>query len=124
MIITIGGNLGAGKTTLANNLANELHYQQLYVGGIFRDMAAEKNLSIEQIYAQLKQDPVIEQAVDQRQAAMMREKDDLIVQAAWHGTLQRAVRLRFSISYSLSSPPRALRAQVRGRKMSVKRLTR
>ncbi len=86
MIITIGGNVGAGKTTLANNLANELHYQQLYVGGIFRDMAAEKNLTIEQFYAQLKEDPALEQAVDQRQATMMREKDDLIVQGrvAWY----------------------------------------
>lgn len=86
MIITIGGNLGAGKTTLANNLANELHYAQLYVGGIFRDMAAEKNLTIEQFYAQLKEDPAVEQEVDQRQATMMREKDDLIVQGrvAWY----------------------------------------
>ena len=85
MIITIGGNVGAGKTTLADNLANELHYQQLYVGGIFRDMVAEKNLTIEQFYAH-KEDPALEQAVDQRQATMMREKDDLIVQGrvAWY----------------------------------------
>jgi predicted cytidylate kinase len=86
MIITIGGNLGAGKTTLANRLADALHYEQLYVGAIFRDMAAEKNLSIEQFYAQLKSDPAIEQAVDQRQAATMREHDNLIVQGrvAWY----------------------------------------
>jgi predicted cytidylate kinase len=86
MIITIGGNLGAGKTTLANKLANALHYEQLYVGGIFRDMAAEKHLTIEQFYAQLKNDPALEQAVDQRQATMMRERDDLIVQGrvAWY----------------------------------------
>ena len=86
MIITIGGNVGAGKTTLANNLANELHYAQLYVGDILRDMAAEKKLSIEQFYTQLKEDPAIEQAVDQRQATMMREKDNLIVQGrvAWY----------------------------------------
>ena len=73
MIITIGGNVGAGKTTLANNLANTLHYEQLYVGNILREMAAEKNLTIEQFYAQLKEDPAVEQAVDQRQATMMRE---------------------------------------------------
>jgi len=86
VIITIGGNVGAGKTTLANNLANELHYEQLYVGNILRDMAAEKNLTIEQFYAQLKEDPAIEQAVDQRQARMMREHDNLIVQGrvAWY----------------------------------------
>jgi predicted cytidylate kinase len=86
MIITIGGNLGAGKTTLANRLAEALRYEQLYVGGIFREMAAEKNLSIEQFYARLKDDPAIETAADQRQAAMMREHDNLIVQGrvAWY----------------------------------------
>jgi predicted cytidylate kinase len=86
MIITIGGNVGAGKTTLANNLADTLHYEQLYVGNILREMAAEKNLSIEQFYAQLKEDPAVEQSVDQRQATMMREKDNLIVQGrvAWY----------------------------------------
>lgn len=86
MIITIGGHPGAGKTTLAKDLSEALGYEQLYVGGIFRDMAAEKNLSIEQFYAQLKDDPAIEQAVDNRQATMMREKDNLIVQGrvAWY----------------------------------------
>jgi predicted cytidylate kinase len=86
MIITIGGNLGAGKTTLANHLADALHYEQLYVGDIFREMAAKKDLTIEQFYAQLKNDPAVEQAVDQRQATMMREHDDLIVQGrvAWY----------------------------------------
>lgn len=86
MIITIGGNLGAGKTTLANHLAETLHYEQLYIGGIFREMAVEKGLSIKQFYAQLKDDPALEQAVDQRQAAAMRERDDLIVQGrvAWY----------------------------------------
>jgi cytidylate kinase len=86
MIITIGGNVGAGKSTLAAMLSHELNYEQLYVGGIFREMAAEKNLTIEQFYTQLKDDPAIEQSVDQRQATLMREKDNLIVQGriAWY----------------------------------------
>ncbi len=86
MIVTIGGNVGAGKTTLATRLAPALNYEQLYVGGIFREMAAKKNLSIEQFYARLKDDPALEQAVDQRQATMMRKRDNLIVQGriAWY----------------------------------------
>jgi predicted cytidylate kinase len=86
MIITIGGNVGSGKTTLAELLSKELGFEQLYMGGIFREMAAEKNLSIEQFYAQLKDDPATEQAVDNRQATLMREKDNLIVQGriAWY----------------------------------------
>jgi cytidylate kinase len=86
MIITIGGNVGAGKTTLANHLAEALHHEQISAGDIIRKMAAEKGLSIEQFYAQLKNDPAIEQAVDKRQATMMREHDGLIVEGrvAWY----------------------------------------
>lgn len=86
MIITIGGNLGAGKTTLAAKLSEALHYEELYVGGIFRQMAAEKNLTIEQFYAELKSDPAVEQAVDKRQATLMRERDNVVVQGrvAWY----------------------------------------
>ncbi|MGB7957516.1 MAG: cytidylate kinase family protein [Minisyncoccia bacterium] len=86
MIITIGGNVGTGKTKLAETLARALHYEELNIGGIFRDMAAEKNLSIEQFYAELKNDPALEQAVDNRQATMMRKQDNLVVQGriAWY----------------------------------------
>lgn len=86
MIITIGGNLGAGKTTLAGKLATALGYEELYVGGIFREMAAEKRLSIEEFYAQIKNDPALEREVDQRQAKTMYEHDNLVVQGrvAWH----------------------------------------
>lgn len=86
MIITIGGNLGAGKTTLAAKLSEALHYEELYMGGIFRQMAAEKNLTIEQFYAELKSDPAVEQAVDKRQATLMRERDNVVVQGrvAWY----------------------------------------
>ena len=86
MVITIGGNPGAGKTTLANHLAGALHYEQLYVGSIFRDMAAKKNLSIEQFYAQLHTDPAIERETDRHQTTMTHEHDNLIVQGriAWY----------------------------------------
>src|SRR5579863_8285668 len=86
MIITIGGNPGAGKTTLANNLEKALGYKQLYVGGILREMAAEKRITIEQFYGALKADPMAERAVDERQAKLMREEDNLIVQGrvSWH----------------------------------------
>lgn len=111
MIITIGGNPGAGKTTLASNLEKELHYKQLYVGGIFRDMAAEKNLSVEQFYAQLKEDPALEQAVDQRQATLMREHDDLIVQGrvAWYFAKSSPFKV-FNILLTVSPAVGAARA--------------
>lgn len=85
MIITIGGNVGAGKTTLAAKLSKALGYEELYMGGIFREMAAEREISIEDFYAQLKKDPELEKSVDNRQAKLMNEKDNLVIQGrvAW-----------------------------------------
>jgi CMP/dCMP kinase len=85
MIITIGGNLGAGKTTLAERLSTVLGYQELYVGGIMREMAAEQHMPIEEFYKRLRHNPELERSVDERQAKLMHEKDNLIIQGrvAW-----------------------------------------
>lgn len=85
MIITIGGNLGARKTTLAPRLGKALGYEELYIGGIMRDMAAEQKMTIEEFYKRLKHNPELERSVDDRQAKLMREKDNLIIQGrvAW-----------------------------------------
>jgi len=84
-IITIGGHVGAGKTTLAARLTRALGYEELYMGGIFREIAAERGMSIEAFYAELKNDPKLEQSIDERQAKLMQEKDNLVVQGrvAW-----------------------------------------
>jgi predicted cytidylate kinase len=84
-IITIGGNVGAGKTTLGSRLTKKLGYEELYTGGIFRQIAAERGMTIEDFYGALKNDPMLEKSVDDRQTKLMREKDNLVVQGrvAW-----------------------------------------
>ena len=84
-IVTIGGHVGTGKTTLAARLAETLGFEELYMGGIMRQLAAERGMTIENFYADLKNDPKLEQSVDERQAKLMREKDDLVIQGrvAW-----------------------------------------
>ena len=86
MIITIGGNLGAGKTTLAARLVQSLGYEELYMGGIFRQLAFEQGFTIEEFYARLKNNPQVERDADKRQEQLMREKDNLVVQGriAWY----------------------------------------
>lgn len=88
-IITFGGDLGSGKTTLAKRVAEALNYQELYVGGIFREMAAEKGMSIEEFYAQMSEEPELEKAVDVRQEKLMKERDNVVVQDESPGTLRK-----------------------------------
>jgi cytidylate kinase len=84
-IITIGGHVGAGKTTLAARLAQALGYEELHMGGLFREIAAERGMTIEKLYTELASEPKLEQSVDERQAKLMREKDNLVIQGrvAW-----------------------------------------
>jgi CMP/dCMP kinase len=85
MIITIGGNVGAGKTTLAARLSKALGYKELYMGGLMREIAEERGMSIEEFYAKLNAEPDLERSLDERQAKMMHENDNLVVQGrlAW-----------------------------------------
>jgi cytidylate kinase len=94
-IITIGGNPGSGKTTLAGKIAKTLHYQELYIGGIFRELAAKQGLSIEEFYMKLKDDPNLERSVDDRQIKMMQEHDNCVIQGriAWHFAKQSPFRV-------------------------------
>ncbi len=85
-VITIGGNIGAGKTVLAKRLADVLGWEEFYVGGIFRSFAAERGVPIGEFYASLANDPNLERAIDERQVELMKEKSDLVVQGriAWY----------------------------------------
>ena len=46
MIITISGNPGSGKSTVAKILVERLNGVRVYVGGIRRELAREKNMTL------------------------------------------------------------------------------
>jgi cytidylate kinase len=85
-IITIGGNPGSGKTTLAAKLATTLGYEELYMGGLIRAIAKERGITVEEFSAELKKEPGLERSLDERQKKLMHEQDNLVVQGrvAWH----------------------------------------
>lgn len=114
MIITIGGHLGAGKTTLAETLATTLGFQELYVGAIFRDMAAARNVSIEAFYDELKNNAELEKEVDARQTAFMQHNDNVIVQGrvAWYFAKQSPFQV-CNILLTVAPEEGARRAQSR-----------
>ncbi len=85
MIITISGNHGSGKSTVAKILASQLSYERIYAGGIFRSMSKDikhnpKNLPFEEWYASLAENPKLDLEVDQMIAEAAREKDNLILE--------------------------------------------
>lgn len=79
-VIRVSGDRGSGKTTLCRTLKEILNYEYIYVGGIFREMAAMENKTIEQFYGELESNPDREKAVDKTVAETLALKDCLLVE--------------------------------------------
>ncbi len=66
MIITITGDPGSGKSTVAKLLAEKLRAERVYAGGILREMARKKKMTLEQFMAYTQTHPEIHRLVDQK----------------------------------------------------------
>ncbi|MCL4404037.1 AAA family ATPase [Patescibacteria group bacterium] len=77
-IIRITGLPGAGKSTLAEKIAEHLHYDLHTIGRIFEARAAKDNLPIGDYYERLN-DPEFEKEIDNLQEELMLSRDDLVV---------------------------------------------
>lgn len=78
MIITISGCIGSGKTTVAKALSRRFGLRHISAGGVFRAMANEKGLTIEEFTKLAEEDPRIDREVDARQGEMAKSGDSVI----------------------------------------------
>lgn len=98
-LVTLSGPPASGTTTLAERLADEFGFDVLNGGDIFRDLAAERGLSVAEFATLAEDDPRIDRDVDDRLRSAIdahlegtrdldaRSKTGLIVEsrlAGWH----------------------------------------
>ena len=69
MIITVSGPHGTGKSTYAAQLADALRIRHVSAGAVFRRIAKEKKISLEELGKKALEDPSIDKLVDQRTIA-------------------------------------------------------
>ena len=81
MRITISGPPGSGKTTACNNLSEALGLKAVVFGKIFREIAAEKNISLIELGAMAEKDPTIDKGIDERIVEIARENEDIILES-------------------------------------------
>ncbi|MBP3385808.1 MAG: AAA family ATPase [Candidatus Methanomethylophilaceae archaeon] len=81
MRITISGPPGSGKTTACSNLSEVLGLKAVVFGKIFRELAAEKNLTLGQLGAIAESDPSIDEMIDSRILEIARENEDIILES-------------------------------------------
>lgn len=78
-IITINGFPGSGKSSSAKLVAQKLGYEHFSSGDLFRKMAAERGLSIEEINFAAEKQREIDHEVDELLKKMAVEKDNLVM---------------------------------------------
>ncbi|WP_456455529.1 (d)CMP kinase [Methanopyrus sp.] len=79
VVITIGGLPGSGTTTMARRLAEHYDLKHVYAGKIFREMAKERDMDIEEFSKVAENNPEIDLEIDRRQREAA-EKGDVILE--------------------------------------------
>src|SRR3989338_6655344 len=78
-IITVTGFPGSGKSSTAKGVAFRLGYEHFSSGDIFRKMAAERGLSIEEINFTAEKQKEIDLEVDKLLVKMGKEKNNFVI---------------------------------------------
>ncbi|HDH41143.1 MAG TPA: cytidylate kinase [Candidatus Altiarchaeales archaeon] len=67
MIITIGGSVCSGKTTLARELAKKFNLKHISAGSIMREMAKKRGMSLLEFSRYAESNPEVDLEIDRRQ---------------------------------------------------------
>ncbi|MGM0398693.1 MAG: (d)CMP kinase [Halobacteriota archaeon] len=85
MLITISGPIGSGKSTAARALAEELGYEHVSGGDIFRSLADERGYTPLEFNKLAEEDDQIDRDLDRRLRQTARERDDLVLESRLSG---------------------------------------
>ena len=77
-IITITGTLGSGKSTTADIVAKELHFQRFSSGDFMRNIALELGMSLNELQIKAETDFSIDKKIDD-EVKKMAEKDKIVL---------------------------------------------
>ena len=79
MIITISGELGSGKSTIAKLLAEKLNYTYVSTGRMMRDMAAARGITITEMNKLCETDKSIDAEIDSTFMKLEKDGKDYVV---------------------------------------------
>jgi CMP/dCMP kinase len=86
MIISIAGQPGSGKSTVAVQLSEKLDMDRHYMGAIIRLIAEKRGVSIDEMQTLAAKDPEIDKDVDHYIIELGGRDDNFIIESrvAWH----------------------------------------
>jgi cytidylate kinase len=89
MLLTISGHSGSGKTTVATALSQRLGFVHISAGEVFRELARERSLSVEQLSELAEKNPEIDKMVDQRQVKLAQSHENVVVDGRLSGWIHK-----------------------------------
>lgn len=86
MIISFGGSIGSGKSGIARRLAKKLGWPYYDMGGLRRELATERGLTLEEFNKLGETDPRTDLDVDEYQKKLGQEQDNFVIvgRTSWH----------------------------------------
>jgi cytidylate kinase len=85
MIITLSGQPGSGKTSVAREIAERCGFVIISAGEQFRKLAVEQGMSLEEFGRLAESDKTIDLAIDQRQKELSTKYPDVLVEGRLAG---------------------------------------
>lgn len=86
MIISINGPAGSGKSTIAKMLAEKLGWPRYYIGGLRREKARARGLTLAEYNRLGETDPSTDLEVDEYQTELGKKEDNFVIEGrtSWH----------------------------------------
>ncbi len=97
MKITISGPPGSGKTTVAKILSEKLGIKLISVGSVFRQLATEKKMSLEEFSKFAEGNPEVDVMIDKMQKEMAEKEEKAIIEGRLSGWMVKDAKLRVYI---------------------------
>lgn len=104
MIITLSGAAGSGKSTIAQKLANELSWPRYYIGGIRREMAKKRGMTLAEYNKLGESDPLTDHEPDKYQENLGKTKDNFIIEGrtSWY-FIPHSIKIYLDVSLEESA---------------------
>lgn len=85
MIISFCGDNGSGKSTAAIKIAKKLGFKHYHMGQVLRDMAKEKNITLEELNDLREKDSNFDKSVDDFLIKLGKDSDNFVIESrtAW-----------------------------------------